>query len=237
MASGQAFSAEEIQSFQHIRDMINDIIRTIKSRSIDSNTIDAIQFRLDWLYRIVSQLPDINGTTNQILSLIASVQSSLGASVNIECSPAPIPVFTGGRGQPKYLIPRDHLQFYVEKRFTVTNMATLLGVSIITVERRLQEHGLSIRQTFSSMTNDELDNIVQSILLEFPNTGYRRMTGFLQSRELRFQQKRIREAMRRVYPAGVILRALEMRTIHRRRYRVPGPLALWHIDGNHKLVR
>lgn len=63
------------------------------------------------------------------------------------------------------------------------------------------------------------------------------MTGFLQSRGLRFQQKRIREAMRRVYPAGVILRALEMRTIHRRKYRVPGPLALWHIDGNHKLVR
>ena len=83
-------------------------------------------------------------------------------------------------------------------------MATLLGVSIRTVER-LQEHGLSIRQTFSSMTNDELDNIVQSILLEFPNTGYRHTTGFLQSRGLRFQQKRIREAMHRVYPAGVIL--------------------------------
>ena len=93
----------------------------------------------------MSQLPDINRSTNQILSLIASAQSSLGASVNIECSPAPIPVFTGGRGRPKYLIPRDHLQFYVEKRFTVTNMATFLGVSIRTVERRLQEHGLSLR--------------------------------------------------------------------------------------------
>ena len=57
------------------------------------------------------------------------------------------------------------------------------------------------------------------------------------SRGLRIQQCRIREAMRRVNRAAVLLQALELRTIHRRRYQVYGPLALWHIDGNHKLVR
>ena len=36
------------------------------------------------------------------------------------------------------------------------------------------------------------------------NTGYRRMTGFLRSRGLRIQQCRIREAMWRVNPAGVL---------------------------------
>ena len=43
--------------------------------------------------------------------------------------------------------------------------------------------------------------------------------------------------MHRVDPSGVCLRALEIRTIHRRRYQVPGPLALWDIDRNHKLIR
>ena len=33
------------------------------------------------------------------------------------------------------------------------------------------------------------------------------------------------------------LRALELRTFPRRKYHVPGPLALWHVDGNHKLIR
>jgi hypothetical protein len=40
-----------------------------------------------------------------------------------------------------------------------------------------------------------------------------------------------------VDPQGTLLRALEMNVIHRRVYSVPSPLALWHIDGNHKLIR
>jgi hypothetical protein len=28
-----------------------------------------------------------------------------------------------------------------------------------------------------------------------------------------------------------------LRAVNRRRYQVPAPLALWHIDGNHKLIR
>ena len=36
---------------------------------------------------------------------------------------------------------------------------------------------------------------------------------------------------------GVLLRGLEMRVINRRHYHVAGPQCLWHIDGNHKLIR
>ena len=63
------------------------------------------------------------------------------------------------------------------------------------------------------------------------------MTGFLLSAGHRVQQRRVRESMRRVDPNGVFLRAIEIRTVRRRRYQVPGPQALWHIDGNHKLIR
>ena len=41
--------------------------------------------------------------------------------------------------------------------------------------------------------------------------------------------------MLQVDPCGVQQR---MRNIlHRRRYKVQGPNSLWHIDGNHKLIR
>ena len=63
------------------------------------------------------------------------------------------------------------------------------------------------------------------------------MTGFLIDAGHRFQQRRIRECMRRVNPDGVFLRAHELRAVRRRRYQVRGPLALWHVDGNHKLIR
>ena len=63
------------------------------------------------------------------------------------------------------------------------------------------------------------------------------MTGYLAARGVRIQQKRIRESLRRVDPEGTLMRALELNVINRRRYSVPSPLALWHIDGNHKLIR
>ena len=63
------------------------------------------------------------------------------------------------------------------------------------------------------------------------------MTGFLRLRGVVVQQSRIREAMRRVKPEGAMLRALRLHVTHRRSYQVSSPLALWHIDGNQKLIR
>ena len=62
------------------------------------------------------------------------------------------------------------------------------------------------------------------------------MKGFLSQRGYTVQQERIRESMRRIDPEGVLLRGLQMRVIDRRHYRVPDQ-CLWHIDGNHKLIR
>ena len=46
---------------------------------------------------------------------------------------------------------------------------------------------------------------------------------------------RVRESMQRVDPQGVAVSWL--RLTPRRQYSVSGPLALWHIDVNHKLIR
>ena len=131
----------------------------------------------------------------------------------------------------------EQLQFLIDRRFSVREIASLLGVGVRTVERRMHEFGLSVRSSYSTITDAELDLAVESILRSFPNAGYKRMSGFLTSRGLRVQQNRIRSSMRRVDPRGCLLRSLEMNTLYRRCYRVYGPLALWHIDGNHKLIR
>ena len=46
---------------------------------------------------------------------------------------------------------------------------------------------------------------------------------------------RVREAQAHIDPEGSFIRRL--RFLNRRRYSVPGPQWLWHIDGNHKLIR
>ena len=45
------------------------------------------------------------------------------------------------------------------------------------------------------MNDNQLDDIVTGILKDFPNAGYKRMTGFSLARGIRLQQSRIRSAM------------------------------------------
>ena len=69
------------------------------------------------------------------------------------------------------------------------------------------------------MSDEQLDTTILEIMTAFPNTGNKRMTGYLRSRGMRIQQQyRIRESMRRVDPEGTLHRALEMNIIHRRVY-------------------
>lgn len=218
-------SEEERQSFRNLRDLLLNIIREIEKGSLVSNTVDALHFRLDWLHKLIACLFDVYEIDAQTVNLIrgardclVGIQDSYGAS-------SPATAFTGLRGRP-YSIPRDQLEFLIGRCFSVLNYATLLGVNVPTIEPRLVEFGLNVRSTYSCIDNEELDQMIHNILTEFPNTGYRQMTGFLVRIGLRIQQYRIREAMRRVNPAGGLLRALELRTIHRGRYQVYRPLAL-----------
>lgn len=144
---------------------------------------------------------------------------------------------TGQRGRPRYFISKDKLEFLLNMRFTSGEISSMLCVSESTVKRRIREFESFVRPTYSDISDDDLDHIVERIMRGFPNSGYKRMTGLLQNAGHRIQQSRIRECMRRVNPDGVLLRALELRAVRRRRYQVRGPLALWHIDGNHKLIR
>ena len=103
------------------------------------------------------------------------------------------------------------------------------------MRRRLSEYGISISAQYSTVSDDQLDEIVAEIQQQFPLCGNRQMLGHLLARGLRVQQIRVREAQRRVDPEGSVMRRL--RTINRRSYSVAAPRSLWHIDGNHKLIR
>ena len=97
----------------------------------------------------------------------------------------------------------------------------------------MKTYGLSARENVA-LSDQELEDKVREVLREFPNAGYRRVISQLSVNGLRPAQLRVREAMQRVDPQGVAVRWL--RLTPRRQY-VSGPLALWHIDGNHKLIR
>ena len=99
----------------------------------------------------------------------------------------------------------------------------------------MTEYGLSVAATYSSLSDDDLDTLTKEIQQIFPMCGNRQMMGQLLARGVRVQQYRVRESQRRIDPEGLMLKRLNF--IHRRVYKVHAPRALYHIDGNHKLIR
>ncbi|XP_019849774.1 PREDICTED: uncharacterized protein LOC109580730 isoform X2 [Amphimedon queenslandica] len=137
--------------------------------------------------------------------------------------------------RPSFIIPSEQLSFLIEHRFTVVQIAEMLGVSVRTIRRRMSSYGLSVRESYSTITDNELDEIVLGIQRNFPTCGNSVMQGHLLAQGYRVQQHRVRDSQRRIDPDGSVLRRL--RVLNRREYSVSGPLALYHIDGNHKLIR
>ncbi|KAG1954940.1 hypothetical protein F2P79_008969 [Pimephales promelas] len=73
------------------------------------------------------------------------------------------------------------------------------------------------------------------ILQRTPNSGETYILGSLRSRGIRIQRWRVRQSLQEIDPVGRSFR--RRRAIRRRVYSVQTPNQLWHIDGNHKLVR
>lgn len=53
----------------------------------------------------------------------------------------------------------------------------------------------------------------------------------------RVQRSRLLAMLKNVDPLGTILRGVQLNVIQRRSYSVAARLALWHIDGYHKLIK
>ena len=133
------------------------------------------------------------------LSLLENVQDSQSSLVN-NYGYRPGFSFNHSRGRPRLEIPFNQLQYLLELGFSCPQIASVLGVSLSTVRRRMDEGNLSISSLYSTITDDELDAIVMDIKASFPNCGYRLMYGHLVTRGYRVTQMRIREALRRVDP-------------------------------------
>lgn len=88
---------------------------------------------------------------------------------------------------------------------------------------------------YSTIGDEQLDELVATATTRHPQWGIRMVKGHLASMGIRVQWSRIRQSLLRVDPVGLMQRWT--RTIKRREYQVAYPLSLWHIDGNHKLIR
>lgn len=142
----------------------------------------------------------------------------------------------GEVGRPRFDIDRECLEEILELNLPVPCIAKMLGVSRRTVFRRLNEFGLSARR-YHEIDDEGLDNVVQTIKNEMPTAGYRMVKGRLRSMGIHVQWRRVAASLHRVDSLGILSRLSGLGCILRRTYSVKGPLSLWHVDTNHKLIR
>uniref|UniRef100_A0A3P8SBA6 Integrase core domain-containing protein n=1 Tax=Amphiprion percula TaxID=161767 RepID=A0A3P8SBA6_AMPPE len=134
-----------------------------------------------------------------------------------------------GSGHPNVTIEREHLKNLLDTYLPVACIAKFIGVSRSTVYRRMQEFDMSVRGTYSTMTDQELDILISSIKSQMPNAGYRLVQGHLVTMGLRVQWWRMMASMHRVDAAGIFSRLTEIGCVVRRSYSVQGPLSLIEI--------
>ncbi len=121
--------------------------------------------------------------------------------------------------------------------FSVPQINELLGVSVSTITSRLRRYGLSVRQTYSTISDEELHPLVPRISSVHLNAGYRFILSLLRTVGHKVTERRVRDCLRRVDPVSVAYRHSRRGTIDIRRYSVPYPNAVWHVDGNMSLFR
>lgn len=142
----------------------------------------------------------------------------------------------GNRGRPCIKIPAEMLEELRGIGFTWTKIAQMLGVSRWTVHRRVVEYGLDNMRGFDGLTDEALDEIIRTYINSHGGaTGYNLISGYIKSLGLRIQRRRIRERLAKLDPENTALRWGVV--VSRRKYFVPWPNSLWHLDGHHSLIR
>ena len=153
-------------------------------------------------------------------------------------APQPIhTVHTGKRGRPrKNIDPRVlHEAFQKGRQISTTVLASILGIDWKTLMTQRKE--LGIETGYSDISDNDLDDLVWEYRQENPTGGRAYIIGRLRAmHSLRVQRQRVIDSMNRVDPLGQGIRRCIVKKKERRRYQVPRPNALWHIDGYHKLI-
>jgi hypothetical protein len=126
-----------------------------------------------------------------------------------------------------------HEAFQGNRHIPKTVLANILGIDCKTLRTKLKEEG--INSGFSTISDEELDTLLDDYHQENPTGGRAYVIGRLRANSLRIQRHRIIDSMNRVDRLGQGMRQ-EVGKKKRRHYQVPRPNSLWHIDGHHKLI-
>ena len=109
----------------------------------------------------------------------------------------------------------------------------MLGISRHTLYWRLEEFDID-SATYTAISLPELNELLLQVKAEHPNFGEIMLQGHLLHMGIQIPRAKLRSAIHCVDHANTVCR--RSRVIQHRVYSAPHPNAVWHIDGNHKMI-
>ncbi|KAN0086288.1 hypothetical protein V8E55_007425 [Tylopilus felleus] len=210
----------------HLAAIEHDAIPLLLAIEQDNHSMDMNE----WLVTTTTQF----GTLFVSLSRYGNdIQNQTDHNV---CIPRPIIVaHTGQRGCPRKTIDLAYLKEVLTtcRNIKLTELARVLGIHRNTLRAYMKKHG--IKRTYSTLSNEELDQLVRQFKVKRPESGLTYAMGHLRAQGHRVQYRRVLQSLRRVDRIGQVLRNRQLKRRHK--YYIKRPNALWHIDGHHKLIR
>ncbi|KAJ8369884.1 hypothetical protein SKAU_G00099120 [Synaphobranchus kaupii] len=143
--------------------------------------------------------------------------------------------FSGSRGRPRINVTTEQIQLLLRQGFKVKAMARILGCSSSYLFRKLRSLGISMRDRFTTIDDDNLEQHIRRLHQQFPRSGCEMMRGYLFAIGINVPRCRVRDTLNRIDPAMAAQRWSNV--VARRSYYVAFPNSLWHIDGHMRLIR
>ena len=140
--------------------------------------------------------------------------------------------FSKMAGRPPKEIDLAEVKYLLAFDFNLEDIASLLDVSRSTLYRHMKNAQI---EKYTVISDRDLDETVRRIKYDHPNDGEVLMQTQLLRLGIRVQRQRLRSTIHHVDPANTALQRAT--TVKRRVYQVEGPNSVWHLDGNHKLIR
>ena len=135
-------------------------------------------------------------------------------------------------GRPSLQINMEDVEDMRKAGMSITKISQVLGVSRSTLYRAMEGSDLL---GFTEISDQCLDELVIRYKQTHPFDVERMLIGYLRSQDIHLPRRRIRECIHRVEAGGV--RSKSVKLIQRRTYYAKGANYVWHMYGNHKLVR
>ena len=208
-----------LQNMQHLKVLLENLNR-LKS-VLSENLFEMVNTNISHIQKKITELMDVSKTTG-----IPSISRKTCKKV----------------GNPPCQIDKELLKTLLDQGFSVRRIARegLLGGTLHynTIHQYAKNNNIvSQRERFSTLSDDELKQKLESISQRYPNTGIREMVALMRAETppVIVQRNRVEKLLPEVDPVGVARRWSQ--TIKRRVYNVASPNSLWHIDTHHKLIR